>query len=104
MGSHRQACERCDRILPFRLADRVILANTGANQVEVVQNHDHRAPLTGLRDHLPEPQPLLGIEADRRLVEDEQVGIAQQGLGQPDPPAHPAAPASLPEQRRYADN
>jgi hypothetical protein len=31
-----------------------------------------------MRDHLPEPQPLLGIEADRRLVEDEQVGIAQR--------------------------
>jgi hypothetical protein len=62
----------------------------GGDVLGLVAGQDHRAPLTGVRDHLPEPQPLLGIEADRRLVEEEQVWIAQQGLGQPDPPAHPA--------------
>jgi hypothetical protein len=50
----------------------------GGDVLGPVAGHDDRTPLAGLRDQLPEPQPLLGIEADRRLVEDEQVGIAQR--------------------------
>ena len=38
----------------------------------------------------PEAQALFGVEADGRLVEHEQRGVAEQRLGdQRDPPAHP---------------
>ena len=40
-------------------------------------------------DELPDADDLLGIEADRRLVEDQHVGIADERLGE----AHPLAVA-----------
>ena len=35
-------------------------------------------------DQLADPHDLLGVEADRRLVEDEHLGIRDQRLGEPD--------------------
>jgi hypothetical protein len=42
--------------------------------------HD-RPLLTQRGHHLPEPQPLLRVEAGRRLVQHQERGIAQQRLG-----------------------
>ncbi len=56
----------------------------------LVGGQDHGALLPDARDHLAEPQPLLRVEADGRLVEDEQLGFAEQGLSHTHPPPHAA--------------
>ncbi len=57
--------------------------------------HDHRVAGQA-RQQLPEPQPLLGVKAGRRLVQDQQLRIAQQGLGDPQALAHPAGQGTYP--------
>ena len=48
--------------------------------VEVVRREQHGAAAAGVRaDRRPEVPPALDVHAGRRLVEDEQVGVGQQG-------------------------
>lgn len=51
---------------------------------------EHGPPLTGVGDQLAEPHALFGVQADGRLVEDEERGVADQGGGQRGPLARPA--------------
>ena len=54
--------------------------------VHVVRRQDGRpAPVVEVADHLPELPARLGVEARRRLVEEKQFGVADQGdrHGQP---------------------
>ena len=41
-------------------------------------------------DQLAEAHPLLGVQPGGRLVQQQQLGVGHDRLGDPDPPAHPA--------------
>ena len=54
-----------------------------------VARHEHRAPaLRVAAQEVAEPAHALGIEAVRGLVEDQQVGVAEQRAREPEPLAH----------------
>jgi len=59
---------------------------------------DHRAARQA-REELAEPQALLGVQARRWLVEDQQVGPPQEGLGHPEALAHPPRQGADPPPR-----
>ena len=89
-----------------------------ANADPAVAQHDdawHRAATSSVwcvesstavpprpRNELAEAQPLLRIQAGRGLVEDQQLRVAEQRLGQRDAPAHAAGQGAdrLPARRR----
>ena len=50
----------------------------------LVGGDEHGRPVPGRRQHAAQGRALLGVEAGRRLVEHQQVGIAHQGLGEGD--------------------
>jgi hypothetical protein len=54
-------------------------------EVAVVRDGQHRARV--VREVLLQPQDALGVEVVRRLVQEQQVGLAQQQLAERDPTA-----------------
>ena len=62
----------------------------------LVGGQDHGAALADPGHQVAEPQPLLGVETRRRLVEDEQLGVAEQRLGDAHPAAHAAGQGADP--------
>ena len=59
---------------------RTIAVGVEVGLLEVVRREEHRAPAVGvLPDGRPEVAATLDVHAGRRLVEDEQLGVGQQG-------------------------
>ena len=50
-----------------------------------VRRKQNRVLLAEILDQLAHLSDLVGIETDRRLVENEQIGLSQKGIGQTDP-------------------
>ena len=71
----------------------------GADRGDVVGlvggQHDHRVARQ-VGQQLPEPQPLLRVQPGRRLVQDQQVRLAEQGLGDAQALPHPAGQGPYP--------
>ncbi len=79
-----------------RVGDEPTIANHGKPRAEHRHVLDdmggqHHDPILGQLGEQPvESQALLGIEPGRRLVDDDQPRIAGDGLGDPQPLAHPS--------------
>ena len=58
---------------------------------DVLRGHDEGAPLVAHGPELgPEALPQDGVDAARRFVEEQQLGIVDEGGGQGQSPLHPA--------------
>src|SRR5688500_1636261 len=55
-----------------------------------VRRQDHHRGLPDLAEQIVEAEPLFGIEAGGRLVDDDQLRIAEKCLCDPEAPAHAA--------------
>ena len=76
----------------------------GRHETEPVR-HDHDGPQPRQTRHrIADDRLALGVEVRRRLVEDDQPGVGQEGAGDGDPLALPAAEADsvLADGRRVA--
>jgi len=62
-----------------------------------VAGDEHGPALVGQTpDQTAQPVHALGVEAVGRLVEDQDLGVAEQGPGQPEPLAHAEREAADP--------
>lgn len=62
----------------------------GGDVVRLVGGEQDGTVAAELGDDLPEPDPLLGVQTDRGLIEDEHPGSAEHGGREREPLAHPA--------------
>src|SRR5829696_611175 len=68
----------------------------------VGRQEDRLAQLAEVGDHVPEPAARRRVKAGRRLVEEEQLGIADQGKGDVETPLLPAGELRAPRVRLLA--
>ena len=61
----------------------------GPDVFDEVRAHDHRGRLAQLAQHRPELHPLFGVEPGGGLVQQQQLRVVDDGLGDPHPAQHP---------------
>ena len=81
------------------LADHGDLRSDGLDVGDDVRREDHDAALADLREQVAETHALLRVEADRRLVDDDELRIAEERLGDAEALAHAAGVAAEPPVR-----
>jgi len=61
-----------------------------ADVLDQVGGYDHGGPPAQVPEQGTEVHPLLGVEPGRRLVQQQQFGLVDDGLRDADPAQHPA--------------
>jgi hypothetical protein len=66
------------------------LSRDGLDVRHDMRRENHDSPVRNLRQEIAEPDALLGIEPHGGLIDDDEPGISEESLGDPDPLPHPA--------------